>query len=208
MKTEKDLKEKVQILADRLQSLLPLVDIFVNNISDEDFELLETAKDGLKDKINYGNSASVLIMALGGNYDDTEDRIEEKYTRYLNCETDTLELTIEEAIYILEKDASFHYVEDLLQEAYKVILSDYKRTLKENEELEEINNELEAEKNEAIRRYNFETIPKQKVKDKIEELENYIQENSDEQGYWGNINPDVIYAQTTILEEILEESEE
>lgn len=62
-----------------------------------------------------------------------EDRIEEKYTRYLNCETDILELTIEEAIFILEKDASFHYVEDLLQEAYKVILSAYKRALKENE---------------------------------------------------------------------------
>lgn len=61
------------------------------------------------------------------------DRIEEKYTRYLNCETDTLELTIEEAIFILETDASLHYVEDLLQEAYKVILSDYKRVLKENE---------------------------------------------------------------------------
>lgn len=54
--------------------------------------------------------------------------------------------------------------------AIEHILSDYKRVLKENEELEEINNELEAEKNEAIRRYNFETIPKQKVKDKIEEL--------------------------------------
>ena len=39
------------------------------------------------------------------------------------------------------------------------ILSDYKRVLKENEELEEINNELEAVKDEAIRRYNFETIP-------------------------------------------------
>lgn len=64
-----------------------------------------------------------------------EDRIEEKYTRYLNCETDILELTIEEAIFILEKDASFHYVEDLLQEAYKVILLDYKRVLEENEEL-------------------------------------------------------------------------
>ena len=63
------------------------------------------------------------------------DRIEEKYTRYLNCETDTLELTIEEAIFILETDESLHYVEDLLQEAYKVILSDYKRVLKENEEL-------------------------------------------------------------------------
>ena len=31
------------------------------------------------------------------------DRIEEKYTRYINCETDILELTIEEAIFILEK---------------------------------------------------------------------------------------------------------
>ena len=61
------------------------------------------------------------------------DRIEEKYTRYINCETDILELTIEEAIFILEKDASVHYVEDLLQEAYKVILSDYKRVLKKNE---------------------------------------------------------------------------
>ena len=63
------------------------------------------------------------------------DRIEEKYTRYLNCETDTLELTIEEAIFILETDESLHYVEDLMQEAYKVILSEYKRVLKENEEL-------------------------------------------------------------------------
>ena len=79
---------------------------------------------------------------------------------------------------------------------------------KENEELEEINNELEAEKNEAIRRYNFETIPIKKVKDKIEYLEDYIEENSDEQGYWGNINPDVIYGQIEILEEILKESEE
>ena len=57
--------------------------------------------------------------------------------------------------------------------AIENILSDYKRVLKENEELEEINNELEAEKNEAIRRYNFETIPKQKVKDKIEEVKEF-----------------------------------
>ena len=61
---------------------------------------------------------------------------------------------------------------DEVNKAIEHILSDYKRVLKENEELEEINNELEAEKNEAIRRYNFETIPKQKVKDKIEELKN------------------------------------
>lgn len=42
---------------------------------------------------------------------------------------------------------------------------------KENEELKEINNELEAEKNEAIRRYNFETIPIQKVKDIIDRID-------------------------------------
>lgn len=73
------------------------------------------------------------------------DRIKEKYTRYINCETDILELTIEEAIFILEKDASVHYVEDLLQEAYKVILSDYKRVLKENEELTISNKEIDKE---------------------------------------------------------------
>lgn len=79
------------------------------------------------------------------------DRIEEKYTRYINCETDILELTIEEAIFILEKDASVHYVEDLLQEAYKVILSDYKRALKINEILLKENEELKI-KNNAIKR--------------------------------------------------------
>lgn len=52
----------------------------------------------------------------------------------------------------------------------KIVLNLIEKLQKENEELEEINNELEAEKNEAIRRYNFETIPIQKVKDKIEEL--------------------------------------
>ena len=94
--------------------------------------------------------------------------------------------------------------EDRLSYIECVLMSNLIEKLqKENEELKEINNELEAEKNEAIRRYNFETIPIKKVKDKIEYLEDYIEENSDEQGYWGNINPDVIYGQIEILEEIL-----
>ena len=42
----------------------------------------------------------------------------------------------------------------------------------------------------------------------FKELENYIQENSDEQGYWGNINSDIIYGKIEILEELLEESED
>lgn len=52
------------------------------------------------------------------------------------------------------------------------------------------------------------SISKEKVKDKVRELECYIQENSDDEGYFGNINPDVIYGQIEILEEILKEREE
>lgn len=55
--------------------------------------------------------------------------------------------------------------------------------------------------------YVDESISKEKVKDKIEFLEDYIAENSDEQGYFGNINPDVIYGQIEILEELLESEE-
>ena len=43
---------------------------------------------------------------------------------------------------------------------------------KENKELKEDNEQLDAIKNEAVRRYNFESIPKSKVKEKIEELDN------------------------------------
>ena len=52
------------------------------------------------------------------------------------------------------------------------------------------------------------SISKEKVEDKVRELECYIQENSDDEGYFGNINTDVIYGQIEILEEILKESEE
>ena len=88
------------------------------------------------------------------------------------------------------------------------ILSDYKRVseinevlLKENEELKEINNELEAEKNEAIRRYNFETIPIKKVKDKIEELNKAYEDSKDENGESEYYYPDYTIR---VLEELLE----
>ena len=100
------------------------------------------------------------------------DRIKEKYTRYINCETDILELTIEEAIFILEKDASVHYVEDLLQEAYKVILSAYKRVLKENEELKKFH----IQDNKHLDFIMQHSIPVQKVKDKISERQFELQQ--------------------------------
>ena len=83
----KDKKIKIQILADRLTPLLQLVDGFIESLNDEDYELLKETKDCLQDKINYGNSASVVIMALGGNYDDTEDRMKIKT---LDCLIDLL----------------------------------------------------------------------------------------------------------------------
>lgn len=83
----KDKKIKIQILADRLTQLLQLVDGFMESLNDEDYELIKEARNCLQDKINYGNSASVVIMALGGNYDDTEDRMKIKT---LDCLIDLL----------------------------------------------------------------------------------------------------------------------
>ena len=48
---------------------------------------MKEIRNCLQDKINYGNSACVVIMALGGNYDDTEDRMKIKT---LDCLIDLL----------------------------------------------------------------------------------------------------------------------
>ena len=83
----KNKKIKIQILADRLTPLLQLVDGFMESLNDEDYELIKETRNCLQDKINYGNSASVIIIALGGNYDDTEDRMKIKT---LDCLIDLL----------------------------------------------------------------------------------------------------------------------
>ncbi len=146
----------------------------------------------------------------------TGDRIEEKYTRYINCEIDILELTIEEAIFILEKDASVHYAEDLLQEAYKVILSDYKRVLKENEEYKNAINVVNKEKADWIRAYQEEkdkqfdfinkissndSIPVQKVKDKIEEIDKIYNDIPEDEG---NFAKAILIKEKQVLQELLE----
>lgn len=164
-----------------------------------------------------------------------EDIIEEKYTRYLNCETDILDLTLEEAKFILETDERRNYVTSILQEAGKVILSDYKRVLKEvkryknmykaeheihlvrNEQLDRKENaitrckELENE-NKTIKEANNywksryceisnNSIPIQKVKNKIEEIGEKIKYEENEKV--------VIYLhkQKNILQELLESEE-
>lgn len=134
--------------------------------------------------------------------------------------------SIEEAIKIME-----HWVEyeknnkekinraDELINIQETILLNYKRALKENEDLKRKNKTLEEllqgnlyelykYYKELADTYQGNCISKEKIKNKIEYLKDYIEENSDEQGYWGNINSDIIYGKIEILEESLEESED
>ena len=92
--------------------------------------------------------------------------------------------------------------------AMQHILSDYKRVLKENgelrervKELEEENQQLEAIKDEAIRRYNLESIPTSLVKEKIEEINKAYEDSKDENGESQYYYPDYTIR---VLEELLE----
>lgn len=58
---------------------------------------------------------------------DIEEVIEEKYTNWLNCETDELDLTIEEAKHILVNNHKQRYVDELLEESWKIVLSELEK---------------------------------------------------------------------------------
>ena len=83
-----------------------------------------------------------------------------------------------------------------LAKAIEHILSDYKRVLKENEEL---NYKLHSKKI-ALEIYNR-YIPKSKVKDKIEELKEAYEDSKDENGESQYYYPDYTIR---VLEELLE----
>ena len=95
--------------------------------------------------------------------------------------------------------------EDRLSYIECVLMSNLIEKLqKENEELKEINNELEAEKNGAIRRYNFESIPVSLVEEKIEELNKAYEDSKNENGESEYYYPDYTIR---VLEELLEKRE-
>ena len=71
-------KEKIQTLADMIQSLLQQIDLFTIALSEEDFELLDEAKKTLENHISHNMNALPLIMACGGNYDSMEDEMKLK----------------------------------------------------------------------------------------------------------------------------------
>lgn len=153
---------------------------------------------------------------------DIRDSIEEKYTNYLNCETDNLDLTIEEAKFILTNDENTHFVDDLLYESYKVVLSELEKKnkiideqLNENEELRKNIKELEEKvielKSEIAGKVYWAStpvkeiekmwIPKQKIKDKIEEINKAYEDSKNEYGESEYYYPDYTIQ---VLEEILE----
>lgn len=103
---------------------------------------------------------------------------------------------------------------------FEIIQHEHDRLDKRNNELIEENKRLEKENESLVAQYEYQGaimvneympletikelfIPKSVIREKIEELENYIQENSDEQGYWGSKNPDEIYNKIDVLEELL-----
>ena len=71
-------KEKIQALADIIQSLLQQVDLFTATLNEKDFELLEEAKNTLENHISRNMSTLPIIMACGGNYDSMEDEMKLK----------------------------------------------------------------------------------------------------------------------------------
>ena len=87
-----------------------------------------------------------------------------------------------------------------LENSFDNILSDYKRVLKENEELK--NQEATARRiNELLVQRYSNSIPVQKVKDKIEELNKAYEDSKDENGESEYYYPDYTIR---VLEELLE----
>lgn len=78
-------KERVLDLSIKLESLIPLVDIFVQQIDDADLELMEEVTQQLSSEISHNEAATVLITAMGGHYDSAEDEMKLKTIEHLVC---------------------------------------------------------------------------------------------------------------------------
>ena len=114
---------------------------------------------------------------------------------------------LEERITMLKRHIKYYEESDCKTDIYHQLVKECKalqNLIARYKELEEENEQLEAIKNEAIRRYNFESIPVSKVKDKIEELKKKVEELTDEKGYWGGSD---LLEQIKVLQELLEKEQ-
>ena len=80
--SEEDKKERAELIADTIQMLLQQVDMFTAMMTAEDIKILEESRQELERKINHNQSAMALIVALGGDYDSSEDEMK---IETLNC---------------------------------------------------------------------------------------------------------------------------
>ena len=116
------------------------------------------------------------------------------------------ENSIEEAIERLEyidrtySCNNYYSIWDL--KCIEILLSDYKRVLKENEELRADNYELNNRISDLL-----ENIPIQKVKDKIKELDERIK-NPERNSYWASYTVSECIGIRRILQDLLERSRE
>lgn len=73
---DKEEKEKrIKLIAETIEYLMKQIDLFVNQMTYEDIEILIESKEALKEKISRNESAMALIFALGGDYDSSEDEM-------------------------------------------------------------------------------------------------------------------------------------
>lgn len=104
-------KIRIEFLTDRLQNLLQLVDIFIDNLKDGDFELLEQSKESLINKIRTNNGALPIITACGGTYDDTEDKAK---VDTLDCLISMIKTRKELREYLLQAEKQKDNMKDVL----------------------------------------------------------------------------------------------
>lgn len=70
--------ERIQSLADIVEFLLQQIDLFMQTMTEEDFDLLDRTKKELENKISKNMSALPIIIACGGNYNSMEDEMKLK----------------------------------------------------------------------------------------------------------------------------------
>lgn len=77
-----DYKNEIENFAEEIKHFLIYFDVtFLSD--DKSEEMLQDALKGLKAKVNYNESVLPVILAVGGNYDSTIDRIKIKETQAL-----------------------------------------------------------------------------------------------------------------------------
>ena len=124
--------ERIQSLADIVEFLLQQIDLFMQTMTEEDFDLLDRTKKELENKISKNMSALPIIIACGGNYNSMEDMIypvysismlgrvmvksyDEEYTKQLNIEQmKELKQDLKELENVLKQKSNYQLVNNSL----------------------------------------------------------------------------------------------